>query len=75
MRIETLVKLKFSFIWQKSDFWAKNGQIWPKTDIFGQISSFLAHFIQCPTKKQFEQVAQVVLLLCGYQNFTYSHRN
>ena len=41
-------------------FWPKNGQIWPKTVIFGQISAFFAHFIQCPTKKQFRQVAQVV---------------
>ena len=51
------------------DFWPKNGQIWPKTDIFGQILSFLAHLIQCPTQKQCGQVALVVFLLCGYQNF------
>ena len=42
---------------QKIDFWPKNGQIWPKTDIFGQIWAFLAHLIQCPTKKQLEQDA------------------
>ena len=30
---------------QKMDFWPKNGQIWPKTGILGQISAFLAHLI------------------------------
>ena len=45
---------------QKIDFWPKNRLIWPKTGYFGQISAFFAHFIQCPTKKQFRQVAQVV---------------
>ena len=29
----------------KIDFWPKNGQIWPKTGILGQISAFLAHLI------------------------------
>merc|ERR1712152_29891 len=30
---------------QKLDFGPKNGQIWPKTGILGQISAFLAHLI------------------------------
>ena len=34
---------------QKMDFWPKNGQIWPKTDIFGQILAFLGHLVPCPT--------------------------
>merc|ERR1712173_208203 len=29
----------------KLDFGPKNGQIWPKTGILGQISAFLAHLI------------------------------
>ena len=48
---------------QKLDFGPKNGQIWPKTGIFGQILAFLAHLIQCLTKKQIGKVAQVVLHL------------
>ena len=54
---------------EKMDFWPINSQTWPKTGIFGQISAFLAHLIQCLTKKQFKQVAQVVLSLFEYQNF------
>ena len=54
---------------QKMDFWPKNGQICPKTGIFGQTWAFLAHLTQCPTEKQFEQVAKVVFQLCGYKNF------
>ena len=42
---------------QKMDFWPKNGQIWPKTGIFGQIWAFLAHLIHCLTTKQCGQVA------------------
>ena len=30
---------------KKLDFGPKNGQIWPKTGILGQISAFLAHLI------------------------------
>ena len=30
---------------QKLDFGPKNGQIWPKTGILGQISAFLPHLI------------------------------
>ena len=41
---------------KKLDFGPKNGQIWPKTGIFGQISAFLAHLIYCLTKKQCRQV-------------------
>ena len=48
---------------KKLDIWPKNGQIWPITGIFGQISAFLAHLIQCLTKKQIGKVAQVVLHL------------
>ena len=44
-------------------FRPKSGQIWPITGIFGQISAFLAHLIQCLTKKQIGKVAQVVLHL------------
>ena len=36
----------------KNGFWPKSGQILPKT---GQILAFLAHVIQCPTKKQCKQ--------------------
>ena len=35
----------------------KNGQIWPKTGILGQISAFLAHLIKCLTKKQCGQLS------------------
>ena len=51
------------------DFWPKKGHIWPKTDILGQILACLAHLIPFPTKEQCRQVAQVVFLLYGYQNF------
>ena len=42
---------------QNNGFMAQNGQILPQTIIFGQISAFLAHLIQCLTKKQLEQHA------------------
>ena len=51
--------------------WPKNSQIWPKTAFFGQISAFFVHLVLCPTKKQCKQGAQVVCLLCGYQNFCF----
>ena len=38
------------------DFWPKDGQFWPKTDIFGQISAFLAHLISRSTKKDANKV-------------------
>ena len=34
---------------QNMDFWPKNGQIRSKTDIFGQITAFLAHLNPYPT--------------------------
>ena len=46
---------------QKWIFGPKNGQSWPKTDIFGQISAFSGHLVPCPTKKQYGHVAWVVL--------------
>ena len=54
---------------RKMDFWPKNGQILPITDIFGQISAFLDHLVSWPTKKWCEQGAKVVFQLSGYQNF------
>ena len=33
------------------DFWPKNGQIWPKTDIFGKIAAFFGPFDQIPDQK------------------------
>ena len=36
---------------QKMDFGPKNSQIWPNTDIFGQLWAFLAHLIYCLSKK------------------------
>ena len=53
----------------------KNGQIWPKTGFSGQIWAFLAHLIQFLTKKQFEQVAQVVFRFVDTKTFTYSHKS
>ena len=52
-------------------FWPKNGQIWPKTDIFGQISAFFAHLVPYPTKNQCELGTQMGFLLRGYQNFCF----
>merc|ERR1712012_700402 len=37
----------------------------PKTANFGPNIAIFAHFVQCPTKKQCEQGAQVGFLLCG----------
>merc|ERR1719494_1086711 len=50
---------------EKLDSGPKNGQIWPKTGILGQISAFLAHSIQYPTKKQCGQVAEVAFCYVG----------
>ena len=60
---------------QQVDFWPKNGQIWPKNDSFGQIWAFLVHLIQCPTKKQFEQVPRWFFQYVGTKTFTYFHKN
>ena len=48
---------KFCSIPPKMDFWPKNGQIWPKIGIFGQILAFLAYLIPWPTKQWCKQVA------------------
>ena len=46
-----------------------------KTDIFCQISSVLVHLIQCPTKKQFKQVALVVFYYVRTKTFTLLSKN
>ena len=37
--------------------WLKDGHFWPKADIFGQKSAFLAHLVSRLTKKRCEQGA------------------
>ena len=36
---------------KKMDFWLKDGHFWPKADILGQKSAFLAHLVSRLTKK------------------------
>ena len=55
---------------QKMDFWPQNGQIWPKTDIFGQISAFLVHMIPCRPKTMSRWFFHYVIT----ETFTYSHK-
>ena len=42
---------KLGFLAQKWPDLVKNGQIWPKIGIFGQILAFLAYLIPWPTKQ------------------------
>ena len=43
--------------------------------ILGQILSFLAHLVPCPTKKQCEQGAQVFSRYVGIKTFAFSSKN
>ena len=55
-------------------FWPKNGQIWPKTDIFGQISAFFAHLVPCPTKNNANKVPRWFVHYVGTKTFALSSK-
>ena len=48
---------KCRYLIKNASFRPKNWHFWPDMAIFGQIWAFLAHLIQCLTKKQWGQVA------------------
>ena len=54
---------------------AKFGPKYAYLVILGQILPFLAHFVQCPTKKQCEQGAQVGFPYVGDKTFDFSSKN
>ena len=59
---------------KKLDFGPKNGQIWPKTGIFGQISAFLAHYLMLDQKNNVDKLPRWFFYYVGTTTFTYSHK-
>merc|ERR1712223_1339553 len=59
---------------KKLDFGPKNGQIWPKTGILGQISAFLPHLIQGLTKNYMNKVPRWVFRYVGNKTFDFSSK-
>ena len=57
------------------DFLPKNGQIWPQTGIFGQISAFVANLISCRPKNNADKLSRWFFHYEITKTFTYSHKN